>query len=234
MNDVLTTNKNGKPKDRKEEDMIRFSFTITYILLLTTGTITFIEALRTDNPVVRHILNLETCISIVAGYFYSIFLQDLDLSKGGVDWQDITKTRYTDWCITTPIMLLTLCVVLGMHTNRPIHFPVFLLIVVCDYIMLYIGYLGDTGKWGRNEASMLGFIPFFGMFAIIFYTFVRPKYVQTNYILFGLYFVIWGMYGMVYLLDEVSKNIALNFLDLVAKCFIGLGLWVYYTKVIVK
>ena len=226
------------PKDDKG-DMIHFSFTLTYILLLTTGTITFVEALRTDNPFVRHIMNLETCISIVAGYFYSVFLQEIKSSSSSsfkqnkIDWGDITKTRYMDWCITTPMMLLTLCVVLGMHTKRPVHLPVFVCILFLNYLMLYTGYLGERGALDRTKATVLGFVPFFIMFAIIFFCFVYPKYVKSNYILFSLYFVVWSMYGLVYLLDEITKNIALNMLDITAKCFIGLGLWVYYTQVIV-
>ena len=50
-----------------------FSFYLTYVLLLTTATITFIEAMRTKNATVQHIMNLETCISIIASYFYSVF-----------------------------------------------------------------------------------------------------------------------------------------------------------------
>ena len=50
------------------------TFMITYTILLTTATITLVEALRTDKPYVRHILNLETCISLVAGYYYGIFI----------------------------------------------------------------------------------------------------------------------------------------------------------------
>jgi hypothetical protein len=37
----------------------------------------------------------------------------------------------------------------------------------------------------------------------------------------------------VYLLDEESKQFATNILDLIAKCLIGLGLWAYYTKIII-
>jgi bacteriorhodopsin len=242
------------PTSTPNDDMVRFSFTLTYILLLTTGTVTFIEALRTENRFVRHVMNLETCISFVAGYFYSIFLVEIGSSfptaegKGDnhndnhnddddtmkiIDWSNITKTRYTDWCITTPLMLLTLCIVLGMQTKRPLHYSVYLCIVAMNYTMLYIGYLGETGKWNRLTATILGFIPFFIMFAIIYVQFVLPKYVKSNYVLFGMYFVVWSLYGVVYMLDEISKNIALNVLDCVAKCFIGLGLWVYYTKVIV-
>jgi len=40
------------------------------------------------------------------------------------------------------------------------------------------------------------------------------------------------MYGLVYMLSEDYKNIAMNLLDLTAKCFVGLGLWAYFTKII--
>jgi len=40
------------------KDKLIFTFNLTYILLITTGTITLIEALRTKIPFVRHIFNL--------------------------------------------------------------------------------------------------------------------------------------------------------------------------------
>jgi hypothetical protein len=49
--------------------LVKSSFYFTYIFLITTGTICFIEALRNPDPKIRHIMNLETCISVVAGYF---------------------------------------------------------------------------------------------------------------------------------------------------------------------
>ena len=57
--------------------LINNSFYITYVFLITTGTITFIEAIRTKSPEVRNILNLETCISIIAAYFYGKFVEQL-------------------------------------------------------------------------------------------------------------------------------------------------------------
>jgi hypothetical protein len=75
---------------------VKFSFMITYILLMTTGTITFIEAIRTKYIHVRHVLNLETCISVVAGYFYSVFVAKIDeygKNNKQIDWAEITKTR---------------------------------------------------------------------------------------------------------------------------------------------
>ena len=214
---------------------VKASFMITYILLLTTATITFIEAMRTKVPGVRHVLNLETCISIVAGYFYSVFLAQIEgYSKEDkpVDWTDITKTRYIDWTITTPLMLLALCIVLSMNTGCKITLPVMVTIIVLNYVMLYLGFLGETKVLARSTADFAGFVPFFAMFYLIFVKFVQPKYVFSNYCLYFFYLTVWGMYGLVYFIPETYKNISMNVLDCISKCFIGLGLWVYYTKTV--
>lgn len=232
-------------KDEKEKEeeaknpiqhYVKFSFMITYVLLLTTGVITFIEALRTNNPQVRHILNLETAISVIAGYFYSTFVTQIDKfteQKKNIDWADLTQTRYVDWSITTPLMLLTLCVVLGMNTKVKLHFPTFVIIVVLNYFMLFLGYLGETQILTRTSGMIFGFIPFFAMFYLIYRVFVLPKPLLANYILFGIYFIVWSMYGLVYMLSEEWKNITTNILDFIAKSFVGIGLWAYYTKIII-
>jgi len=220
--------------ENKKYSSVYFSFYVTYVLLLTTATITFIEAIRTQNPTIRHVLNLETCITLVAGYFYSIFITKIDTPENiEIDWNEITKTRYIDWCITTPLMLLTLCIVLGNNIKRPVHFTTFVSIVILNYIMLYIGYLGEQQQIERIYASIFGFIPFFGMFYIIFSRFVQPTFRIDNYILYGIYLLVWSLYGIVYLFQEETKNIFTNILDFIAKCFIGIGLWAYYTKIFV-
>ena len=231
----------GDEKSKIEKHMnpvqyyVKFSFSITYIFLLTTATITFIEAMRTQTPMVRHVLNLETCISIVAGYFYSVFLAQIEgygKEDKPVDWTDITKTRYIDWTITTPLMLLALCIVLSINTGCKITLPVMVTIVVLNYVMLYVGFLGETKVLERSTADFVGFVPFFAMFYLIFVKFVQPKYVFSNYCLYFFYLAVWGMYGLVYLVPETYKNISMNVLDCISKCLIGLGLWVYYSKTI--
>lgn len=202
------------------------TFHLTYVVLLTTGTITFIEALRTADPMVRHILNLETCISIIAAYFYSVFLEKI---KGPYTWPEITKIRYLDWSITTPIMLLALCLAMTYNVGTHLSLSLILTVVCLNYLMLAVGYLGETQRLPRIEASVIGFIPFFFMFWLI-YGLVGKS--VANKVLFWLYFVVWSMYGVVYLLDDETKQILTNVLDLIAKCFIGLGLWAYYTHII--
>ena len=214
---------------------VKFSFALTYILLLTTATITLIEALRTKSPYVRHILNLETAISIVAGYFYSVFVSQIEkFSDKGmeIDWADITKTRYIDWSITTPMMLLALCLVLSHNAEKSVKLGVIVVIVLLNYAMLYIGYLGENKTLDRYIGTILGFIPFVMMFSIIYYQYVKPSKSFSNNVLFSMYTGVWALYGVVYLFNEEYKNIAMNILDCTAKCLIGLGLWGYYAKII--
>lgn len=213
---------------------IQSSFMISYIILFTTGTICFIEAIRTTNPMIRHIFNLETCISIVAAYFYYLFMEKLkqyETSHKSINWQEITQLRYLDWSITTPMMLIVLCAVLAYNIKKVVHVTTIIPVILLNYIMLYYGYSGE--KSNKITSAIISFIAFFMMYAIIFYHYIRPKYNLPNYVFYTMYLVVWTTYGIVYFLDEETKNKYLNGLDVISKCFIGLGLWFYYTKIIV-
>jgi bacteriorhodopsin len=180
-------------------------------------------------------LNLETAISVVAGYFYSIFVDKIAKSEEkmvNMDWAEITQTRYVDWAITTPMMLLALCLVLSSNSGKVIRLFTFLTILGLNYIMLYLGYLGEMKQMSRLTANSTGFIAFFAMFYVIFTQYVLPKFSKDNYFLYFAYLGIWTMYGVVYMFNEEYKNIAMNYLDLTAKCMVGLGLWLYYTNII--
>ena len=91
--------------------------------------------------------------------------------------------------------------------------------------------MGETGRISRNLGLYGGFLPFLVMYGIIFFQFVYGKGSAFNYVLFGLNFVIWSMYGVIYNMEDKKKNIIYNGLDLTAKCFIGVGLWVYFTGI---
>ena len=125
--------------------MVKNSFYITYVFLLTTATVTFIEAMRTNVNKVRHILNLETCISVVAAYFYGKFVDQIKGEK--IDYREINVTRYVDWFITTPIMLLVLCLAFLYNTGGSLHFGTFLKILALNFGMLSFGYLGETNEF---------------------------------------------------------------------------------------
>lgn len=212
-----------------------FSFYLTYILLLTTATITFIEALRTKIPAVQHIMNLETCISLVAGYFYSIFVDKIKVynaNKRVINWKEITQLRYIDWAITTPIMLLVLSLVLSFNSKTKIRLHWFLVSIFFNYVMIYTGYLGETGKLERMMSQILGFIAFIITYGVIFIQYLLPRFNFDNMIIFWSFVIVWALYGVGFNFTELNKNITYNYLDLISKCFIGIGLWIYYTKII--
>tara|TARA_B100000963_G_scaffold360371_1_gene390981 strand:- start:15271 stop:15960 length:690 start_codon:yes stop_codon:yes gene_type:complete len=211
------------------EKMVKNSFYLTYVFLLTTATITFIEAMRTKNKKVRHILNLETCISVVAAYFYGKFVQQINVKN--INYRKINMTRYVDWFITTPIMLLVLCLAFLYNTGGKLQFFTFLKILALNFAMLGTGYLGETKYLERNISLALGFVFFFALYGYIYYKFLRKKSIFDNQILYWAFFTFWILYGVVYNLPEKMKNVSFNYLDLFAKCFVGIFFWAYFTGV---
>lgn len=211
--------------------LVKLSFYITYVLLITTGTITFIESLRTNVPQVRHVMNLETCISIIAAFFYGKFLIMID--KPSIDYSEINQTRYTDWFITTPLMLLVLCLVLSYNTGGRVRLSIYLSIILMNFLMLWMGYLGEKGIITKQNGCLLGFVFFVFMFAIVWSAFIQGKRNNVNLVIYSTFVLIWSIYGIVYMASEKTKNIVYNILDAIAKCFIGIFLWAYFTKVLV-
>lgn len=214
--------------------LITTTFYITYVLLITTGTITFIEALRTPSPVVRHIMNIETCISIIAAFFYSQFVDIIKRhpANAPLPYDKINITRYTDWFITTPFMLLSLCMFLAKEHRTDLHAILLLLIVGLNYGMLITGYLGEIQVMTRTNAGLLGFLFFFAMFATIWCGLFNKNSTYATASVFVLFATVWSLYGVVYFLNEEAKNVMFNILDVIAKCLIGIYFWLYYTNIL--
>jgi bacteriorhodopsin len=240
---------------------VKNSFYFTYVFLITTGTITFIEALRNPVPQIRHIMNLETCISIVAGYFYGLFLDVINKSEDNIIIKETQETqetqeqinqlennstsfldlpiekinnmRYSDWIISTPLMLLVLSLVLGYENKIDVHFSSFSLILFFNFLMLGFGYVGEIDLLNRTLANFIGFIFFFLTYGTIWKLFMRgPKVTKQSKIIFWLYLGLWSLYGVFYQTNEKTKMIGYNTLDLLAKAFVGIFFWLYLTKTV--
>jgi bacteriorhodopsin len=214
-----------------KERLVRNTFYITYAFLITTGTVTFIEAMRTKDSKIRHILNLETVISIVAGYFYSIFMKKINNNE--LDYKEINLTRYIDWSITTPIMLLVLCLVFAYNNKTKLTVGFFFIILIINYIMLGSGYLGETKVINKKLGWTIGSIAFIVLYGLLYMTFIHGRNVFDNKIIFWAFAIFWAGYGIAYNSNEETKNISYNILDLFSKCFVGIFFWAYLTKVLV-
>lgn len=224
---------------QNEEKNVRLTFYLTYVMLMTTGTITFIEALRNKSPIIRHVMNIETCISIVAAFFYSDFVKRI--REPVINYRDLTSMRYLDWFITTPLMILGVSLMFA-HNNTllasktsaavfstTVTLTYFVLIVLVNSVMLTLGYLGEVGTLSRPVAHAASFVAYFATFALMYFTMVRGTS-WTNVVIFLIMAVVWLAYGFAYLLDERTKNICYNVLDLISKCFMGIVFWAYFTR----
>lgn len=215
------------------------SFYITYAFLVTTGTITFIESLRTNIVPMRHILNLETCISIVAAFFYGKFIEKLNnksINKESLQ-NEINDNRYVDWMITTPIMLLVLMLAFKYNSgikNYGIKFIDFCLVLLLNYGMLGSGYLGEKGVIEKPQANMIGFVFFAGLYGFLYQKFLKKDKKNTmNKLLYMSFLILWALYGIFYLMNENTKNAGYNVLDLFSKCFVGIYFWSYSSKIFI-
>jgi bacteriorhodopsin len=242
-NDISITNNQNNDESitnikiqHNDNYYVKISFYITYIFLLTTGTITFIEAITTKSSTVRNVMNLETAISVIAGYFYSTFVEEIkDSQKNNkiIDWTKLTTTRYIDWSMTTPLMLIVLCLVLSNNIEKKLSLKVITGVIILNYTMLLLGYLAEVNYMDRLYSLIFGFIAFFGLFYLIFINYIAPKYMKANYILFYFFLIVWAFYGIVFMFNEEYKNLAMNLLDCISKCLVGIGFWFYFTKIFV-
>jgi bacteriorhodopsin len=204
---------------------LKSTFTASYLVLMGYTGLTLIEALRTNNTNVRHVMNIETTVSLVAGIAYSIFNELI--KQPTVDLHEITKIRYIDWSITTPLIILVLTL-FYTGINHP-SYKVFLLLVSLNWAMLGSGYLGEAGTINKWAGFGFGFLFFGLMLLVLFVTCVAGT---KNHLVFWVFALIWTGYGIAYLADEETKNLAYNGLDVVSKALFGVVLFLYYGKVL--
>lgn len=172
----------------------------------------------------KQLLALETSVQIIEFVFYIWLISQIKKKT------NITKYRYFDWALTTPIMLITLMAYYTEEESLSKFFEkntnIVAQVVALNTIMLLLGYLGEEGLIDIKVSATIGFIPFIIYYKIIYTEFVK-KSNSKNKSLFWYFFIVWSMYGIAAYLPYETKNIAYNILDLFSKNFFGLFL-VYY------
>ena len=218
--------KKGTAVSPNPKSLLRNTFSTSYLVLAGYTIVTLVEALRTKNTDIRHIMNIETAVSLIAGFVYGQF-QDL-MKQPIPDFEQIMQLRYVDWSITTPLILLALLLFYNGSGNVP--FSSFMLIVVLNYGMLGFGYMGETGRMDKFTGSAIGFA-FFAAMLYVLWTCCMGKLGHSN-IVFAIFAILWTLYGVAYWLDEEEKNIMYNLLDVCSKALFGMALWLYFGKVV--
>jgi hypothetical protein len=205
-------------------ELTRKSFYGVYYFMLAALAITFISSLIVKDPLLRRILFIEILVTGISSFIYFLFTNNISQYFDTVhkDNQDINLTvvdrvRYYGWVFTTPLMLIVLCLALSSSTRIIINPITMFTILILNYIMLMFGFLGELNIIDRIAATVLGFIPFLLIFYLIFSTFLINSFNPFNYLLFGIYFIVWAGYRISYMFEEKEKNIAINFFDAISK-----------------
>ena len=215
--------------DKKDIHYLKFvksSFQFSSLVLIAASFITLIEALKTDNKKARHILNLETAVSLVASYVYSVFSSMAD--KEDFSLKNITAYRYMDWAITTPMLLLALLLFISYLNKDELHLIKYLIVLIFNFGMLLSGYLGETDQINRTLSLVIGTGFFIVLILFIWFNYIHGNKIYIQKLVFILFTIVWSMYGVAFVLDEKTKNIMYNFLDIISKVFFGLFMWVFY------
>jgi bacteriorhodopsin len=171
----------------------------------------------------KQMLILEVIVQMIEGSFYMYWFFHFNSIT------NITPSRYFDWMITTPTMLVNLIMYLRfLSSTEPLDFlTVFfeerymiLTILVLNWLMLFFGYLGETTLSPLYVG--LGFIPFIFYYYLIYVNYGVLS--ETGLMVFYYFLFFWGLYGVVAMFSYKLKNMCYNILDLFSKNFFGLFL----------
>jgi bacteriorhodopsin len=175
-------------------------------------------------------LTIEMIVQAIEFIFYIGLIAYFNL-------RNMATIRYYDWFITTPTMLFTTALVyyylytVEQNKEKEISLRQFVkdhqkslaIILLANFMMLLFGYLGETQVINSYAAFVFGFV----FLAIAFYTLYQDfaKHLKKQRYLFMILTTVWSFYGLVFLFPVAYKNIAFNFLDIIAKNFFGLFLY---------
>lgn len=180
--------------------------------------------------VVKQLLWVETIVQLIEFIFYIWMVNNFSKIK------NITKYRYYDWVLSTPLMLYVYIMYLEFMKNKENvngiqknlldltkdNLTVIIVVLLLNALMLMFGYLAEIKKMSFNLAAVLGFIPFIIMFYMIYVNYAQ--YTKLGASTFWFFSGVWALYGIASVMSYKIKNISYNILDLFAKNFFGLYL----------
>ena len=104
-------------------------------------------------------------------------------------------------------------------------------VIVLNYVTLIFGFVGEIGSLNTYIANLFSMSALATMFYIIYKSFLDTTRLDSV-IVYGFYLLVWLGYRVSYMFNNTYKNIGFNVLDFVSKTLFGLGLWLYYSKLV--
>lgn len=215
------------------QNSLKLSIGVQILVFILTSHALFLKIPKED-VMIDSLLKIETSVQIVEALAYA------SLIYFSVKVKDMTRYRYYDWFLTTPLMLLTLCGLLE-YTKEKTTFQNFVHVhkntlgklFIYNALMLFFGYLGETKAMVPYIAYAIGFFFFFKTFDLIQKTWTQetngkkdndPSFAQTKQI-YDIFVGLWLLYGIFAFTNPFIKNHAFNILDLLSKNAFGVFLY---------
>ena len=209
------------------------SLVTSIIIQVVTGVIEFFSLfvkVPSKFLFLKQMMILELFVQIIEGSFYVYWFNNFK------NILNVTPTRYFDWVITTPTMLVNLIfyLIFLKHNNDNTsenlnffelfnkEFYTIITVLVLNWLMLLFGYLGEISVIPVLLGVTLGFIPF-----LIYYYIIYKNYAllsDDGFKIFLYFFIFWLLYGVAAVFPYNIKNTCYNMLDLFAKNFFGIFL----------
>jgi len=201
------------------------------IVKLTTQASIIVQALSTvfsvkgiltpvaaSKQVLVNVLKLELLVTSIQLAWYVNLYKSFNLAT-------MSTRRYSDWFITTPLMILSMAVYYVYESGKTFTFEKYknslVQMFVANFIMLFVGFLAEKGLMDRVVALGIGFAAFGFVFKKLYDEFRTEESDEIYKLLTG----VWALYGVAFMLPDVQKNIMYNGLDLISKNFFSFFLY---------
>ena len=190
---------------------------------------------RGDQKLIQGLVQIELFVQFIEIIFYVWLLSAFSKAT------KVTEKRYYDWIITTPSMLFVFISYLDFINNNETidevnsestytyllhmlnkHSHNLSIILSLNFLMLGMGFLGETKILDKYSALIGGFVPFSLYFYYIYDKYA--KYTSTGTVMWSLFVCIWSFYGVASIQSYTVKNICYNILDIISKNFFGIYL----------
>lgn len=193
------------------------------------GSLGFFKKLPARDRALQTSLGIETAVQIVELLFYVGFVSSFNADT-------MAETRYKDWLVTTPAMLVSAMLyfsyeqaresasdgVVSLKTLFRESWPSVAAVLISNFLMVAFGYAGETGLLPVAWCAAFGFLALAVTFLVMWKDLASQS--KRGRRVFWFMLAAWSLYGLAFLLPTVPKNVSYNLLDVVAKNFFGVYL----------
>lgn len=209
------------------ETIVNVSFSTAAATMGGTTVFNIVSAFMSNDKNLRESNTYSAFVNTVA-FIHYVYMRH---KRDSANIREITTIRYSDWFITTPLMLAELTSL----WNTDVKSKWYGTAVASNMMMLLCGFYASTlrDNWPKNvplprrfyAAFALGFLMLLCIFTSMSAQYKCSTASEDEKASGMTFLSIWVLYGFAFLIrDEKKRSIAYNLLDIVAKG--GLGIYV--------